>query len=283
MPGGTTIRAYAKINLTLEVLGVRPDGYHALRSVVMPVSLFDTVRLEMASDVTSDYPGEGDISVKAARAILPPGAGVRISLDKAIPEGGGLGGGSADAAAVLVALNEMYSLGLGVDRLAQIASSVGSDVPALVLARYAGAVVMEGRGEKVSPLGVSPGRTLHIVLANPRVHASTKEVFARCSSHMAQNPEILYNMREALASSDRGKISEALANDLSGAAAALHPEIASAAERLGAVVNSRVSMTGSGATVFALADSPETADAAVAALEAEGFWAKHVTNECPVV
>ena len=92
-----TIEAYAKINLTLEVLGTRPDGYHALRSVVIPTTLSDTIRLEKASGVSSDFAGGDDLCVKAAKAILPPSKGVRIEIEKRIPSGGGLGGGSADA------------------------------------------------------------------------------------------------------------------------------------------------------------------------------------------
>ena len=278
-----TIEAYAKINLTLEVLGKRPDGYHALRSVVIPTTLSDTIRLEKASGVSSDFAGGDDLCVKAAKAILPPGKGVRIEIEKRIPSGGGLGGGSADAAAVLVALNEMHSLGKSVGELVEIAARVGSDVPSLVLARVCGPVLMEGRGEKVSPLGVAIPKPIHFVLANPGVHSSTKEVFAKCVPRVAEDEKILYNMRRALESGSARLLSEALSNDLEAPAMALHPEIARTAELLREKTGSRVAVTGSGATVFAVAESREAAREAARAMASKGAWALDADMYCPVV
>ena len=278
-----TIEAYAKINLTLEVLGKRPDGYHALRSVVIPITLSDTIRLEEASAISSDFAAGDDLCVKAAKAILPAGKGVRIEIEKRIPAGGGLGGGSADAAAVLVALNEMHSLGKTIGELLEIAASVGSDVPALVLSRTCGPVLMEGRGEKVSPLGVAFPRACHIVLVNPGVHSSTKEVFSKCISHVAEDGKILYNMLSALESGDVRRMSDALSNDLERPAMALHPEIACAAESLREATRSRVAMSGSGSTVFSFAESREAADEAVRSMAAKGMWARCAMGYCPVV
>ena len=278
-----TIEAYAKINLTLEVLGTRPDGYHALRSVVIPTTLSDTICLEKADGISSDFAGGDDLCVKAAKAILPEGVGVRIEIEKRIPSGGGLGGGSADAAAVLVALNEMYSLGKSVGELVEIAARVGSDVPSLVASRTCGPVLMEGRGEKVSPLGVAIAKPLHFVLANPGVHSSTKEVFAKCVSRVAEDEKILYNMRQALVSGSPGGISAALVNDLEASAKALHPEISRAAEVLAEATGARVSMTGSGATVFAVVESGAVAENAAARLATAGYWARSANSLCPVV
>lgn len=104
------IEAFAKINLTLEVFGVRTDGYHALRSVVVPVSLSDTIDIEDAVSLSSDVPYQDDLCLKAARVLLGlrGGCGAAISVIKRIPAGGGLGGGSADAAATLLALNDLW-------------------------------------------------------------------------------------------------------------------------------------------------------------------------------
>lgn len=278
-----TIEAYAKINLTLEVLGTRPDGYHALRSVVIPTTLSDTICLEKADGISSDFAGGDDLCVKAAKAILPEGVGVRIEIEKRIPSGGGLGGGSADAAAVLVALNEMHSLGKSVGELVEIAARVGSDVPSLVASRTYGPVLMEGRGEKVSPLGVAIAKPLHFVLANPGVHSSTKEVFAKCVSRVAEDEKILYNIRQALVSGSPGGISAALVNDLEASAKSLHPEISRAAEALAEATGARVSMTGSGATVFAVVESGAAAENAAARLAAAGYWARSANSLCPVV
>ena len=240
--------AHAKINLTLEVLGMRPDGYHDLRSVVLPVPLHDDVSLEPADSITvafdagspclepalADLPAERNLAWRAADALrratgCARGAAIRIT--KRIPAGAGMGGGSSDAAAVLNGLNEMWGLGLPKARLCEIAAEVGSDVPALALG---GPVLMEGRGERVAPLEESPlaGFPLpeigRLVLYTPPVFVSTPAVFRE--------------FREE----GRGKG----ANDLQPAACRLHPEIAEALAALRAKGCEGVSMTGSGATVF---------------------------------
>ena len=154
------IEAHAKINLTLEVLGTRPDGYHELRSIVAAIPLHDDVELVdapageavvMVGDGLEipDVPPEKNLAVRAARALQKAcgvSRGVRIRIVKRIPAGAGLGGGSADAAAVLNGLNELWGLGLSTERLCAVGAEVGSDVPALVLG---GVVMMEGRGERV--------------------------------------------------------------------------------------------------------------------------------------
>ena len=136
--------AYAKVNLTLEVFGVRGDGYHALRSIVVPVSLSDTLEIEPSDGLSSDTGYPDDLILKAACAI-DPSRGARFRVTKRIPAGGGLGGGSADAAAALVVLNEMWGLGRTREELAEIGAKVGSDVPALVLG---GSVALVGGYER---------------------------------------------------------------------------------------------------------------------------------------
>ena len=158
------LAAHAKINLTLEILGTRPDGYHDLRSVVTTIPLHDDVELldapaggvtvEMLGDGVEvpRVPSEANLAMRAVRALAAAAGvsrGVHIRIVKHIPAGAGLGGGSADAAAVLNGLNERWGLGLPKERLCEIGAEVGSDVPALVLG---GMVLMEGRGERVTPL-----------------------------------------------------------------------------------------------------------------------------------
>ena len=168
------VEANAKVNFTLEVFGRRTDGYHALRSVVMPISLSDTLDIEVSDDgeITSDAGYDDDLCVKAARVLRNVRMfesssvrmlGARISVKKRIPAGGGLGGGSADAAAVLRALNELWGIGLSREALAEIGAQVGSDVPSLV---FNAPVVMEGRGEKISPLSTSTS-SLHLISVQP--------------------------------------------------------------------------------------------------------------------
>jgi len=236
-----TVEAYAKVNLTLEVYGQRSDGYHVLRSVVAPISLHDTLTLEEADGFSSDTGYPDDLCLKAAK-LLDPHRGVRISVVKRIPAGGGLGGGSADAAATLLALNAMRGKGLSVGELADLGAQVGSDVPALVWAQGGGLVWMEGRGERVRPVEDPapwmPSR--HLVLVNPGVSSSTAEVYGACTPR-----EIPAN----------GPV-----NDLQAPAVRLHPEIGDALAALREAGAEGVLMSGSGSTVFGFAESAERAD-----------------------
>ncbi|MGN0853542.1 MAG: 4-(cytidine 5'-diphospho)-2-C-methyl-D-erythritol kinase [Kiritimatiellia bacterium] len=228
-----TLEAHAKINLTLEVLGRRPDGYHDLRSVVVPIPLHDDLTLEAAETVAvsgcPQIPMERNLAFRAAvllRQVAGRPDGVSIALVKRIPSGAGLGGGSADAAAVLNGLNAMWGLGIAPLELAALGAQIGSDVPALVLG---GPVLMEGRGERVSAL---PAETMpdfsRLVLRVPPVFCSTPEVFR------AYRPQ------------DRGLGR----NDLQPAACRLHPEIAQALAELEAEGCRDVQMSGSGSAVF---------------------------------
>lgn len=277
------VEAHAKINLTLEVFDRRSDGYHALRSVVMPISLADTLEIEATDDgtVTSDTGYADDLCVRAATALrgaldVRPEAGVRIRVTKRIPAGGGLGGGSADAAATLIAANELWRLGMSREELAEIGAQVGSDVPALVLG---GPVLMEGRGEKVSRLGV--GREagdgafegLNLVLANPGVFSSTPEVYRHCRPRLPSEGTIVYNMRQALERGDLKGIAAGLVNDLQEPAVKLHPEIRDALEALRAAGAEGVLMSGSGSTVFGLVPSESRGREMAAALTGKGLWA----------
>ena len=283
-----TVEAYAKVNLTLEVFGKRSDGYHALRSVVLPVSLSDTLTIEAAGDGTlvSDTGYPDDLCLKAARA-LDPARGARISVVKRIPAGGGLGGGSADAAATLLALNGLWGLGRSREELAAVGARVGSDVPALVLG---GPVLMEGRGEKVSRLGIGRetggarlGR-LNLVLVNPGVFSSTAEVYSRCRPRLPSDVSIVYNMRQALVRGDLKGMAAALMNDLQEPAVKLHPEIRDALDALAAAGAEGVLMSGSGSTVFGLVSSESRGREIAATLAARGFWTRAVhAQDCPVV
>ena len=232
------LEAHAKINLTLEVLGARSDGYHDLRSVVVPVPLHDDVSLDPADgisvEMSGDLPQEKNLAWRAAQALRRATGctqGVRIRIAKRIPAGAGLGGGSADAAAVLNGLNELWDLGLPKVRLCEIGATVGSDVPALVLGMP---VLMEGRGERVTPLAESPLRDFPLpdlsclVLRTPPVFVSTPRVFAEFRDD------------------DRGQGP----NDLQPAACRLHPEIGVALETLRAEGCTGVMMSGSGSSVF---------------------------------
>ena len=260
------MKAAAKVNLTLEVYGTRPDGYHALRSLVAPISLADEIDVEPAADgvVTSDTGFPDDLCVKAAtvlRSAANRSDGVRIHVTKRIPVGGGLGGGSADAAATLRALNELWHLGKTPEALADLGAAVGSDVPALVLAQhYRRVVLMEGRGERVS-LWEGEISPRHLVLANPGINVSTAEVYRLCTA--------------------RTTPADAWVNDLEAPAVGRHPEIARTLEALKAAGATGVMMSGSGATCFGFADDRSAAETIAGRLADGGFkaWAAEIQGE----
>ena len=297
------IEAYAKVNFTLDVYGTRPDGYHALRSVVMPISLADTLEIETTADgsITSDTGYDDDLCVKAARVLRSQisnlksqisdfgaqisdfgargsdfGAqvGVSIYVTKRIPAGGGLGGGSADAAAVLRALNELWELELPLPELAEIGAQVGSDVPALVLG---GAVLMEGRGERVQDLRLKTG-DLNLVLVNPGVHSSTREVYAACGAREKDASSPTDAMVAALKAGDFAQIVAATSNDLQAPAVKLHPEIADALTSLRTAGATGVTMSGSGSCVFGFAPDSATAERISADLNFRGLQSWPVTT-----
>jgi len=271
-----TVEAPAKVNFTLEVFGKRSDGYHALRSVVMPISLCDTIEIEPAEAFSTDTGYPDDLCLKAARVLANAGGRnqpVRIRVTKRIPAGGGLGGGSADAAAVLVALNDLWQLGLTRAELAGVGAQVGSDVPALVLG---GPVLMEGRGEKVTPIFPHPS-SLNLVLSNPGVPSSTPEVYAACTPRTLEDASATDAMISALVAGDIGAVAASLQNDLQEPAVRLHPEIADAISSLRTAGAKGVLMSGSGSSVFGLVPDEATAVRIAAQLNARGLrsWSVH--------
>ncbi len=310
LPRGTvTVPAYAKINLTLELLGVRPDGYHDIRSVVVPVELHDDVEISVfpaneGGRSLSDHsisletiadgvslanlgPDGKNLAVRAARLFLDrlrEGRGNSpdqfcilhsafcIRIVKRIPLGGGLGGGSADAAAVLVGLNTLFDAPFGRDALMEMGAEIGSDIPAMA---HGGTALMEGRGERITALegpgGRSPLKPLFVVLANPGTHVSTAEAY-RESSAVLTSPAFSCNI---LSSPDRVGSASACAawlfNGLERAVFARHPEVAAFAARMREAGAAAVLMSGSGATVFALADGEGDAERVRRAMPA-GCW-----------
>ena len=274
------IEAYAKVNLTLEVLGKRPDGYHEIRSVVLPITLSDTLEIEPTTDgvVTSDTGYDNDLCVKAALALRrEKGLGARIHVTKRIPVGGGLGGGSADAAAVLVALNDLWSTGLTTEELAAIGARVGSDVPSLV---YRRPVVMEGRGECITPLGTACPE-LDLVLVDPGVHSSTAEVYAACQDRRREGPSPTARMADALTSGEGDDIPRLFMNDLQAPAVALHREIGDVLAALRSAGVANACMSGSGACVFGAVRGRAEAERLAGAMASAGYraWAIKSASE----
>jgi 4-diphosphocytidyl-2-C-methyl-D-erythritol kinase len=264
------IRAHAKINLHLEVIRRREDGYHDIRSVVVPISLSDRIRIEPAAKGVETVLDDGGLAeLEDLRGMSPERAltnraalalqeatgcrrGVRMRLQKNIPVGGGLGGGSADAAAVLLALSDLWGTGLSRGRLEEIAAGVGSDVAALV---HGGAVVMTGRGEKVASvegLTASGRRGWWLVIANPRIPVSTRDIYSHCRPSLTSADGAFTNTVSSLGSGDVIRASKSLYNGLQPPAVEKYPLIGILLEELQAAGALGALVSGSGASVFGL-------------------------------
>jgi len=180
------ITAYAKLNLTLEVLGRRVDGYHQVRTVLQTIDLADRLTVEPADalTVTCDEPsldGESNLVWDAAKALALRGgvtAGASIFIAKGIPVSMGLGGGSSDAAAALTGLNQIWDLALEIGELREVASGLGSDVAFFL---SGGTALAEGRGEVISPLPSLPGMPVLLVCPNINVESKTAAMYSRLS------------------------------------------------------------------------------------------------------
>jgi 4-diphosphocytidyl-2-C-methyl-D-erythritol kinase len=242
--------APAKLNLFLEVLGRRPDGYHELRTVMAPVSLFDRLEIRAAragTRVTFDPPlPPGPDTVTRAVAELRRAAGwrggVRLHVAKRIPLGAGLGGGSADGAAALVGVNRLMKLGLDRARLAELAARVGSDVPFFLAG---GPALCAGRGERVTPLTIRwPSRFL---LAMPPCSISTAELYRRLGPELSGPRRPVERFLADLAARRWRPF-----NRLEAPAFRLQPAV----RRLRRALGPGALMTGSGAACFAPAPRP---------------------------
>src|SRR5438093_9480835 len=205
----------AKINLTLEVFGLRNDGYHEIVTVMQAVDLSDRLVLEDADvlelrTTASDVPTDGtNLALRAAAALRDRAAvsrGARITLEKRIPVAAGLGGGSTDAAAVLVGLNRLWGLRWSGARLAEVAVTLGMDVPFFL---HGGAALGTGRGEQLEPL---PSCALALVLVNPRVAVSAAEIYGGVAAAMYSDGARAHAMATALRSRQPGRVAATLGN-----------------------------------------------------------------------
>jgi 4-diphosphocytidyl-2-C-methyl-D-erythritol kinase len=253
------IRTPAKVNLTLEILGKRADGYHEISTVLQAVDLFDRLTVEAAETISLETTDpalptdDGNLVVRAARLLREAAgsrAGAHITLDKRIPVAAGLGGGSSDAAAALWALNRVWGLRWSRDRLAEVAARLGSDVP-FFLGR--GRAIGTGRGERLRAL--TSGGGLALVLVNPNFPLSTAEVYGRVPAGWRGAAKGTAEMVDALRGRSVRRVAAALTNTLEGLVEPAVPAIGRmkaallAAGALGAV------MSGSGPTVFGVARS----------------------------
>lgn len=256
-----TLLSPAKINLTLEVLGKRQDGYHLLRSIMQPIDLFDELTLNTQSGTGIELKARGltiadkkdNLIYKSAEHYLEKTkikAKLEFRLIKKIPQQAGLGGGSSNAAATLVGLNKIFNA-LSADDLLLLASQIGADVPFFINCRTA---LVQGLGEKITVLNSFP--LLDFLIVKPSFGLSTKDVFNRWDE-IDDNSNANIDMNETIEQYNNGKF--ILKNDLEQASISLNDKISDPKNLLLQLGCNNVSMTGSGTAVFALFSSKNEA------------------------
>ncbi len=271
----TTIRVPAKINLSLDVVGQRPDGYHLLSSIMQAVDLLDEVRLEtttaeagiqLSSDL-SDWKLDDDNTVcRAARSFLRQAgidAGLRIHLTKRIPLSAGLGGGSADAAAVLTGLSHLFPGRVTTETLSTLAVAVGADVPYCLVG---GTALCEGIGEYVTPLPPFTGHP--VLLVKPDFGVATAWVFAHLDrDQLGVRPDNA-RMIPALAAGDWRQMARTGGNVLESVTVSAYPFLQEIKRQLQQAGAAYAAMSGSGPTMFGLFAGAQTRDDAAERLAA---------------
>jgi 4-diphosphocytidyl-2-C-methyl-D-erythritol kinase len=259
--------APAKLNLFLHVTGRRPDGYHELQTVFQLIDLCDTIAISVREDGLIERPDgpatvdpEADLTVRAARALQQATGcrlGATLRVRKRIPMGGGLGGGSSDAASVLLGLNTLWGCGLSVDALAKLGLPLGADVPVFVRGFSAWG---EGVGENLQPLELPDA---WYVVVHPGVHVGTRDVF--------QSPELT---RNSPVITIRALFQSGARNDCEPVVRARFPEVAEALDWLGQFAPAR--LTGTGSCIFASCAS--AMDAERIAARVPDRWTSYVAR-----
>lgn len=251
------IKAPAKINLSLDVLGKRDDGYHEVEMVMTTIDLADRIELAEAEEDTITIVSHSrfvpddqrNLAYQAAKLLKERyeiKKGVTISIDKNIPVAAGLAGGSSDAAATLRGLNELWQLNISTDQLANIGAEIGSDVSFCV---YGGTALARGRGEKISRLPSPPN--CWVILAKPAIGVSTADVYRGLDIENIDHPNI-DAMVSAIKNQQYEKICQHMGNALEGVTLKMHPEVLHIKEQMERFGADAVLMSGSGPTVFGL-------------------------------
>lgn len=275
------LKAMAKINLGLDVLRRRGDGYHELKMVMQSICLYDQITLERM-----DAPGisvqtnlsylpvnEDNLVYRAAKLLMeefPTGSGLKIGLQKHIPVAAGLAGGSSDAAAVLVGVNRIFGLGLSQEELMRRAVRIGADVPYCVMR---GTALAEGIGEKLTRLPDAPD--FHVVLAKPAAHVSTAYVYGNLKvDALDSHPDIDGQVR-AIRDGDAARMAALMGNVLETVTIPACPVIARIKDLMLSAGAANAMMSGSGPSVFGLFEKEEEAEKAYQEL-AGGTLARNV-------
>lgn len=268
-------KAYAKINLALDVLRRRQDGYHEVRMIMQTVDIYDTLTftkkpepgIALKIDNKELESGSGNLVYKSAQKLMAKAdisCGIEVDLIKRIPIAAGMAGGSADAAATLLALNELFELGYSLEKLQKIGVELGADIPYCLMGETA---LAEGIGEVLTKLPSPPQSAL--VIAKPGINVSTKFVYENlCLADLAQHPDI-DGMIEALGRGEMEGIAKRLANVLETVTQEEYPIIGSIKALMKECGAANALMSGSGPTVFGIFNDEKTAKYAAKQIEAK--------------
>jgi len=284
--GRAEVAAPAKLNLALLVGPVRPDGFHEIASLMLPVTLADLVTVERTPgaglDVVCDVaPGADNLAARLVRELeerLDRSFEVRVTIEKRVPPGGGLGGGSSDAAATLLALERLFSLDLSLRVRYEVAAAVGSDVPFFL---WPGPQLAMGRGQVLKPVELP---ALHLVIAIPDLGLSTAAVYRwRDEDAEASVKDFVPRVRElsraVQSAATLADVAALVANDLEPSVVAREPKVGELVDRLRTAGALAAAMTGSGAAVFGVFAGEAAALAARRALAPARAW--YVTDLQP--
>lgn len=268
------LRALAKINLGLDVLRRREDGYHELRMIMQTINMYDQLDMEISEErgihITSNLPfiptNENNLVYKAAKLLMDEfqvEQGLKVDLQKFIPVAAGMAGGSSDAAAAMIGVNRLFGLGLSVKELMKRGVKVGADVPYCLLR---GTALAEGIGEKLRPLPPCPD--CYVLIGKPGINVSTKFVYENLRANELKEHPPIDRMLEALQWHNLYKTADYMGNVLETVTIPKYPvieEIKNHMKEHGAL---NAMMSGSGPTVFGLFDDKETAERACEELRA---------------
>lgn len=269
-------KAYAKINLGLDVTGVLPNGYHQVKMVMQTVGIYDVLtfeRTESGITLTTDsdeLAADGDnLICKAARLMFKKYGilgGVRIHLQKNIPIAAGMAGGSTDAAATLEGVDRLYGLGCSKEELMELGVSLGADVPYCVMG---GTALAEGIGEKLTRLAPAPDCSL--LVAKPDINVSTKYVYEHLDALASYEHPDIDGMVEAIAAGSLQGVADRLGNVLENVTAQAYPVIHEIKSRMRGLGADGSLMSGSGPTVFGIFTDRKKAENAYQRMKEEGL------------
>lgn len=259
-----TIKAYAKINLGLDVIGKLPNGYHLVKMIMQSVGIYDEITLDRAqADITvttdsGELPtDENNLIYKAARLMIDTyhiPEGVKIHLSKNIPIAAGMAGGSSDAAATMKGMNELFQLGISTEELMKISIAIGADVPYCILG---GTALAEGIGEKLTALPPAP--SCYVLVAKPDINVSTKYVYEHLDACEAFDHPDIDGIVAAIKNNNLQGIINRLGNVLETVTVQAHPIITEIKDQMNAYGASGSLMSGSGPTVFGIYTNETTA------------------------